>query len=81
MKASVIRNLAKNHGREALEAAAEGIAEREVDELGIEGADLGEKLTHVMLALRILDRVDAGEDPKDAFRSEMAGVRALLENE
>ena len=76
-----MRNLAKNHGRAALLAAAEGIAEREVDELGIEGDDLGEKLTHVMLALRILDRIDAGEDAKDAFRNEMASVRTLLEND
>ena len=46
-----------------------------------EGADLGEKLTHVMLAIRVRGRIDRGEDPKDAFRAEMAGVRDLLENE
>ncbi len=81
MKASVIRKLAKAHSLEELEAAAESIAEREEDTLGVDGADLGEKLTHIMLATRVVRRVDAGEALKDAFRAEMNGVRELLENE
>ena len=81
MKASVIRKLAKEHTGDALEAAAEAIAEREEDILGVEGADLGEKLTHLMLAMRVARRVEGGEDLKDAFRDEMAGVREILENE
>ena len=58
----------------------EAIAEQEVDELGVEGEDLGEKLTHLMLAARIRRRIDAGEDAKSAFRAEMGGVRDLLKN-
>lgn len=81
MKAAVIRKLAAEHGLEALAAGAEAIAEREVDELGVEGDDLGEKLTHIMLAMRIRERVDAGEELKDAFRAEMSGVRDLLSND
>ncbi|MEZ4323006.1 MAG: hypothetical protein R3F61_36405 [Myxococcota bacterium] len=77
----MIRKLAKAHSLEELEAGAEAIAEREVDELGIEGDDLGEKLTHVMLAMRVVSRVEAGEDLKEAFRAEMNAVRDLLENE
>ncbi|MCB9684342.1 MAG: hypothetical protein H6738_05950 [Alphaproteobacteria bacterium] len=80
MKAAVVRDLAERHGLSALEQAAEAIAEREVDELGVEGEDLGEKLTHLMLAARIRRRIDAGEDAKTAFRAEMGGVRDLLKN-
>lgn len=80
MKASVIRKLAKSHSLAELERGAEAITEREVDELGVEGDDLGEKLTHLMLAMRIVARTDAGEELKTAFREEMAGVRGLLEN-
>ncbi|MCA9573710.1 MAG: hypothetical protein KC656_38020 [Myxococcales bacterium] len=81
MKASVIRKLAKEHTLEELEAGAESIAENETDTLGVEGDDLGEKLTHVMLAIRIVSRMNAGEDLKDAFRAEMSAVREILENE
>ena len=81
MKASVIRKLAEGHSSEVLAAGAEAIAEREVDELGVDGVDLGEKLTHLMLAMRVRARVDGGEDLRDAFRAEMASVRDLLVNE
>ena len=81
MKASVIRKLAELHTLDAMETGAEAIAEREEDVLGIDGDDLGEKLTHLMLAMRVRRRVDAGEPLKDAFRAEMAAVRDLLTNE
>lgn len=81
MKANVVRKLAETHDAAALGAAAESIAEEGVDTLGVEGDDLGEKLTHLMLALRLRARVDAGEAMKDAFRAEMAGVREVLTNE
>ena len=81
MKAGAIRSLAEAHTLSALEAAAEALAEREEDVLGVEGADAGEKLTHLMLAMRVRARVDAGEALKDAFRTEMAGVREVMTNE
>ncbi len=81
MKANVVRKLAETHDVAALGAAAESIAEEGVDTLGVEGDDLGEKLTHLMLAMRLRARVDAGEAMKDAFRAEMAGVREVLTNE
>lgn len=80
MKAAVVRDLAERHDLAALERGAEAIAEREVDELGVEGDDLGEKLTHLMLAARIRRRIDGGEDARSAFRAEMGGVRDLLKN-
>ena len=81
MKANVVRKLAEAHDAAALGAAAESIAEEGVDALGVEGDDLGEKLTHLLLALRVRARLDAGEAMKDAFRAEMAGVREVLANE
>ncbi|MFT4623965.1 MAG: hypothetical protein ACI8PZ_002621 [Myxococcota bacterium] len=81
MKASTVRKLAKAHSVAELEAAAEAIAEREVDELGVDGEDLGEKLTHVMLAIRVRTRMEAGASLSDAFREQIASVRDLLTNE
>lgn len=81
MKASAVRKLADAHPVDALEACAEALVEREEDLLGVDGDDPGEKLTHVMLAIRIKKRIVNGEDPKEAFRNEMASVRAVLQNE
>lgn len=81
MKATAVRRLAEGFGLDALEGAAEALSEREEDLLGVDGDDAGEKLTHVMLAIRIKRRVVLGEDPKEAFRAEMAAVREVLRNE
>ena len=80
MKAAEVRALAERHDLATLEAAVEAISEREEDVLGVEGADLGEKLTNVLLAIRVRTRVDAGEALKDAFRAEMASVRDVMTN-
>lgn len=81
MKASSVRKLATDRTVLELEKAIEAIVEREADEHGIDGEDLGEKLTHCMLAMRIRSRVDAGEDAGAAFRAEMAAVRDILKND
>lgn len=81
MKATVVRSLAERHSVAELESAAEAMAEREEDPLAVEGGDLGEKLTHVMLAIRVRARVESGDALKDAFRAEMAGVRDVLTND
>ena len=76
-----MRKLAKVHDVAALEAAAEAMAEHGEDPLEAEGEDLGEKLTHVMLALNVRRRMAEGVELKVAFRAEMAEVRDLLTNE
>jgi hypothetical protein len=81
VKASVIRRLATDHESDALEQAIEALIEREEDVLGVDGEDAGEKLTHCNLALRIRQRVERGEDPKEAFRAVMKDVRAVLTND
>ncbi len=76
-----MRRLALGYPIAELAAAAEAIAEREEDPHWVQGDDVGEKLTHLMLAMRVRERTDAGEDPKEAFRAELSSVRALLANE
>ena len=82
MKAAAIRKIAEKYSLSELAAAAEVIAEEERDPLGIDGEDLGEKLTHVMLAMRIRDKVEnEGMELRVAFRAQLGEVRDLLENE
>ncbi len=80
MKAPVVKTLAETYDAAQLGAFVEAITEREEDPAEVGGDDPGEKLTHLMLALRIRARVDGGEPMKDAFRAEMSGVRAVLTN-
>lgn len=81
MKASSIRKIAEKYTLEELANAAEVISEEERDPLGVDGEDLGEKLTHVMLAMRIREKVEQGQDLRSAFREQLGEVRSLLENE
>jgi hypothetical protein len=81
VKASVIRKLAAEHDAAALQSAIDALIEEERDILGVEGEDDGERLTHCNLALRVRERVDAGVDPREAFREVMGGVRDLLQND
>lgn len=81
MKPAEARRLAlERTGPELDEAAAALAAERDPP-FAVLGADHGERLTHVLLARRIRERIDAGEDPTRAFRTVMAGVRDVLSNE
>jgi hypothetical protein len=80
VKAGEVRRLATEADLQRLEGAAEAIAEQEIDPDWVVGDDLGEKLTHLLLAARVRRRIDAGEDAREAFRSELAAVRAVLAN-
>lgn len=81
MKASAVRKLCEQQTSVALGAAAEALAEAGEAPFVVEGEDAGEQLTHVLLAMRVRARMDAGEELKDAFRTEMAAVRDLLTND
>ena len=74
MKAGAVRALAEAHDVPTLEAAAEALAEREENVLGVEGVDNGERLTHLMLAIRVRARVDAAAE--DARRQAAAEAAA-----
>ena len=81
MKAAVIRKLSLDHSTEELEKAAEALAEAEENILDVEGEDNGERLTHLMLAIRVRQRMDQGEEHRVAFREQLADVRELLAND
>ena len=81
MKPAVARELANAHTSEELAAAAEALSEEQTPPFAIGGADAGEQLTHVLLAMRIRARIDAGDDPKDAYRAVMGEVCSVLTNE
>src|SRR5690606_4605329 len=81
VKAAAVRKAAERYTSAELEAAAEALAGEEREILEIEGDDPGERLTHLLLALRVRSRMDAGEDLKEAFRAVMADVRGTLTNE
>jgi hypothetical protein len=81
VKAAEVKRLAESASPEAIADAIEAITEREADPSWVHGEDVSEKLTHLLLAQRILERVAAGASVKDAFRAELAGVRDVLTNE
>ena len=81
MKAGVIRKLAREYSFEKLEEAADKLAEELDPGIEIGGDDDGERLTNCMVAARVRERIDAGEDEKEAFKAVMAQVRETLRNE
>lgn len=81
MKVGAVKDAAQRYSLDEIEAAIEGITEREELALPIDGDDLGEKLTHLLLAKRIRERMARGEEFKDAFRALMTEVRQTLTNE
>lgn len=80
MKPPAVKKAA-TYSAQQLADAIEAISEREEEILEVDGDDMGERLTHLLLASRIRARVDAGEDAKDAFRAEMAAVRETIRND
>lgn len=81
MKASAVRQAATDYTVAQLSEAIEAITDREEEILDVDGEDIGERLTHLMLARRIRERVELGQDMKEAFRAEMGKVRATLQND
>ena len=81
MKPAECRRLATEKTAAELGRAAELLSEEQAPPFDVLGDGPGDQLTHVLLAQRIQERVQRGEDPKDAFRAVMAEVRAVVSNE
>lgn len=82
MKPAETRRLAETYSLEELAHAASHLGNEQDPEIEILGEDYGEKLTHVLLAMRIRERMElAGDELKEAFRAVMAEVRHVLTNE
>lgn len=81
MKPAESRRLALEKSADELASAIEHLSEERDPPFACAGADHGEMLTNVLLAQRIRERIDRGEDPKDAFRAVMGEVRAVVSND
>ncbi|MBX7195302.1 MAG: hypothetical protein K1X94_24820 [Sandaracinaceae bacterium] len=81
MKPAESRRLALEKSADELAAAIEALSDERTPPFEIHGEDDGDKLTNVLLAQRIRERIDRGEDPKEAFRAVMGEVRAVVSND
>lgn len=81
MKPAEARRLATEKSASELDLAIEHLSEERDPQFPIAGDDHGEMLTNALLAKRIRERVDRGEDAKDAFRAVMGEVRAVVTND
>ncbi len=82
MKPAEARRLAESHSLEELARAAHHLGEEQDPEIEVQGEDHGEKLTHVLLAMRIRERMElSGDSLREAYRAVMAEVRGVLKND
>lgn len=82
MRPAEARRLAETYSLEELAHAASHLGSEEEPEIQIAGEDLGEKLTHTLLAMRIRERMElSGDELREAFRAVMAEVRYVLKND
>ena len=76
MQIAVIKHLAETFSLEVLQKAEAAICEEQMLEIAIEGKDEGEKLTHVLAAINILEDVKANDvDIRTAIRNYSQRVR------
>lgn len=81
MKPAEARRLASEKSAAELDLAIESLSDERDPQFAIAGEDHGEMLTNALLAKRIRERVDRGEDAKEAFRAVMGEVRAVVTND
>lgn len=81
MKPAESRRLALEKSAAELADAVERLGEEQDPPFPVAGEDHGEMLTNVLLAQRIRERIDRGEDAKEAFRTVMGEVRAVITND
>lgn len=81
MKPAEARRLATEKTASELDLAIEHLSDERDPHFSIAGDDHGEMLTNALLAKRIRERIDRGEDGKEAFRTVMGEVRAVVTNE
>lgn len=81
MKPAEARRLASEKSAAELDLAIEHLSDERDPQFAIAGEDHGEMLTNALLAKRIRERVDRGEDAKEAFRAVMGEVRAVVTND
>lgn len=75
MKVASIKLLVDNYSLDQLILAEEALYNEEPLSIEVEGADEGEKLTHVLAAIEILKDMAKGSDYKTALRNYSSRVR------
>ena len=81
MRPAEARRLAKDYDLITLREQARRITGGQAPELEILGPERSDQLTHVLLALRIREKHEAGMPLLDAFRAVMRDVRLFLTND
>lgn len=76
MQIAVIKTLTENFSLAQLKAAEEAIYEELTPDINVEGKDEGEKLTHILAAIHILEDMEkSGCDHRTALRNYTQRVR------
>lgn len=79
MKIPVVKNLVENHTMDALREAEDALIEEEPLPFEVGGDDEGEKLTHILAAIFILERMKSeGIEFKAALREYTRIVRESI---
>lgn len=75
MKVAAIKPLVETYTIEQLEIAEQALYDEQPLTIEVEGADEGEKLTHILAAIEILKDMATGADYKTALRNYSSRVR------
>lgn len=75
MKIPAIKKAVENYTVEQLQAAEAALLEEQPLPIEIEGADEGEKLTHILAAIFVKEEMDNGSDLMTAVRAYSQRVR------
>lgn len=75
MQLPIIKQLAEKYTLDELRAAEEALYNEQQPAIEIGGMDEGEKLTHVLAAIHILEDVQKGHDLRTAIRNYTNRVR------
>jgi len=76
MQIAIIKHLHENYTLEELKLAEEAMYEEQTPAINVEGKDEGEKLTHVLAAINILEDMEKNNiDARTALRNYTQRVR------
>jgi hypothetical protein len=75
MKVACIKPLVEAYNIEQLQTAEQALYDEQPLAIDVEGADEGEKLTHILAAIEILKDMAQGADYKTALRNYSSRVR------
>ncbi|MCS6858096.1 MAG: hypothetical protein NZM37_10335 [Sandaracinaceae bacterium] len=78
MKVSEARRLAMEYSLAQLDEAIRALMAESEPPFPVAGEDHGDRLTQVLLARRMRERIEQGEDPHTAFRAVVSQVRSTI---